>query len=65
MSFVKQSSALVLLAIAFINAPFSVWAQTLAPHQQLARDIHKELVEINTVRRQATLARPPRRWLRG
>ena len=49
MSFVKQSSALVLLAIAFINAPFSVWAQTLAPHQQLARDIHKELVEINTV----------------
>ncbi len=49
MSFAKQSSALVLLAIAFINAPFSVWAQTLAPHQQLARDIHKELVEINTV----------------
>lgn len=40
---------LVLLLAAFISAPFSVWAQTLTPHQQLARDIHKELVEINTV----------------
>lgn len=27
----------------------SVAAQSLTPHQQLARDIHKELVEINTV----------------
>ncbi len=45
----KQSSALVFAAIACISAPFSVWAQTLTPHQQLARDILKELVEINTV----------------
>ncbi len=34
---------------AFLSAPFSLWAQALAPHQQLARDFHKELVEINTV----------------
>ena len=45
----KQSSALVFAAIALISAPVSVWAQSLTPHQQLARDIHKELVEINTV----------------
>lgn len=45
----KQLSALVFIAIAFLSAPFSVRAQTLGPHQQVARDIHKELVEINTV----------------
>lgn len=45
----KQSSALVFAAIALMSAPVSVWAQSLTPHQQLARDIHKELVEINTV----------------
>src|SRR3989442_83222 len=29
--------------------PFIAAAQSLSPHQRLARDIHKELVEINTV----------------
>src|SRR6202163_1962590 len=45
----KQSSALVFAAIALISASVSVWAQSLTPQQRLARDIHKELVEINTV----------------
>ena len=47
----KQSSALVLTAIAMTLtcAPLSTSAQALTSHQQLARDIHKELVEINTV----------------
>ncbi len=45
----KQSSALVFTAIVFMSVSFSVWTQTLTSHQQLARDIHKELVEINTV----------------
>ena len=45
----KMKKILVVLLAAFISAPFSVRAQTLTPHQQLARDIHKELVEINTV----------------
>jgi acetylornithine deacetylase/succinyl-diaminopimelate desuccinylase-like protein len=45
----KQSVALVFAAIAFISAPFWAGAQTLAPHQQLAKDIYKELIEINTV----------------
>jgi acetylornithine deacetylase/succinyl-diaminopimelate desuccinylase-like protein len=45
----NQLSALVFTTIVFLSAPFSAWAQALTPHQQLARDIHKELVEINTV----------------
>jgi acetylornithine deacetylase/succinyl-diaminopimelate desuccinylase-like protein len=28
--------------------PAALWAQSLAPHQQLAHDIYKELIEINT-----------------
>ena len=44
----RQSRAVVFAALAFMGAPFAV-AQVLTPHQQLARDIHKELVEINTV----------------
>ncbi len=39
--------ALIFTATAFVQS--SVGAQTLTAHQQLARDIHKELVEINTV----------------
>ena len=42
-----------LLAIATAAAlslsPLTAPAQTLAPHQQLARDIFQELIEINTV----------------
>ena len=45
----KQSGALVFIALAFLNTPIGVGAQALTPHQQLARDIHKELVDINTV----------------
>ena len=46
---IKQSLSLISIAIALISAPLSVRAQSLTSHQQLARDIHKELVEINTV----------------
>ena len=45
----RQSSVLIFAALAFMSAPISLRAQALTPHQQLARDIHKELVEINTV----------------
>ena len=41
--------ALFFAAAAFVCAPRPVGAQALTAHQQLARDIHKELVEINTV----------------
>ena len=45
-----HTSALTLLAaITLACAPSSITAQALTPHQQLARDIFKELVEINTV----------------
>lgn len=37
-----------LLVIALL-IPWAACAQSLAPHQRLARDIYKELVEINTV----------------
>src|ERR1700674_3594384 len=46
---VKQFNFLVFLILVLIGAPFSVAAQTLSPNQQFARDIYKELVEINTV----------------
>ena len=38
-----------LIVLPLVSASVSISAQSLAPHQQLARDIHKELVEINTV----------------
>jgi hypothetical protein len=45
-----HTSALTLLAaITLACAPSSITAQALTSHQQLARDIFKELVEINTV----------------
>src|ERR1700674_1638207 len=46
---VKQFNFLVFLILVLIGTPFSVAAQTLSPNQQFARDIYKELVEINTV----------------
>jgi acetylornithine deacetylase/succinyl-diaminopimelate desuccinylase-like protein len=49
MSSVNPPGMLVYLFIALTSAPFSITAQTLSPNQQLARDIYKELVEINTV----------------
>ncbi len=48
MNRLKPPGALVVLFIA-LGALSSVCAQTLSPHQQLARDIYQELVEINTV----------------
>jgi hypothetical protein len=45
----RQSAALVIATVAFASAPLWARAQALAPHQQLAKDIYKELVEINTV----------------
>jgi acetylornithine deacetylase/succinyl-diaminopimelate desuccinylase-like protein len=45
----KQSSYGVFLILAVSLLPLSAAAQTLSPTQQLARDIYKELVEINTV----------------
>jgi acetylornithine deacetylase/succinyl-diaminopimelate desuccinylase-like protein len=49
MSFAKHSIALLCAVGVLLAAPFSVSGQSLTPPQQLARDIHKELVEINTV----------------
>jgi acetylornithine deacetylase/succinyl-diaminopimelate desuccinylase-like protein len=40
---------LVFLFLALITVPSSGFAQTLSPNQQFARDVYKELVEINTV----------------
>jgi acetylornithine deacetylase/succinyl-diaminopimelate desuccinylase-like protein len=49
MSSRKLASIGLFLFLARIGAPFSAAAQTLSPNQQQARDIYKELVEINTV----------------
>ena len=49
MSFAKHSIALLCAVGVLLAAPFSVSGQSLTPPQQLARDIHKALVEINTV----------------
>jgi len=49
MTFVHASALPILAAIALTCAPCSLTAQALKPHQQLARDIFQELVEINTV----------------
>lgn len=42
-------STLVFLFIVLISTPFSISAELLSPHQQIAHDIFAELVEINTV----------------
>ena len=49
MSSVKLASMLLFLFLAQFCAPFSAAAQAISPNQQQARDIYKELVEINTV----------------
>jgi acetylornithine deacetylase/succinyl-diaminopimelate desuccinylase-like protein len=49
MNAVSPQSMLVLLFMVLASKPFSVSAESLSPHQQLARDILAELVEINTV----------------
>src|SRR5438477_11969644 len=49
MNAVSPQSTLVLLFMVLASKPFSVSAESISPHQRLARDIYKELVEINTV----------------
>jgi acetylornithine deacetylase/succinyl-diaminopimelate desuccinylase-like protein len=49
MNFVSPPSTLVFLFLVLASEPFSVSAEPISPHQQLARDILAELVEINTV----------------
>lgn len=49
MSATTPRCMLVLLLISFAAAPAVVSTQAASPHQQLARDIFRELVEINTV----------------
>jgi acetylornithine deacetylase/succinyl-diaminopimelate desuccinylase-like protein len=49
MSFSKLASMWLFLFLVQIGAPVSAATQTLSPNQQQARDIYKELVEINTV----------------
>jgi acetylornithine deacetylase/succinyl-diaminopimelate desuccinylase-like protein len=52
MRFIQAASfplSLLALFIALVGAPFSASAQTGSPQQQLALDVYKELVEINTV----------------
>jgi acetylornithine deacetylase/succinyl-diaminopimelate desuccinylase-like protein len=41
--------ALIFAVFAFAGAPPVVWCQALTPYQKLAKEIYKELVEINTV----------------
>jgi acetylornithine deacetylase/succinyl-diaminopimelate desuccinylase-like protein len=45
----KLSTGLIFLLPLLLAMPFRAAAQALPPSQQLARDIYKELVEINTV----------------
>jgi acetylornithine deacetylase/succinyl-diaminopimelate desuccinylase-like protein len=49
MNFVSRSRTLIFLFMVLGSKPFSACAEPISPHQQLARDILAELVEINTV----------------
>jgi len=49
MNFLTSSKIRVFLVLALVGTPLSIFAQTPSPTQQFARDIYKELVEINTV----------------
>jgi acetylornithine deacetylase/succinyl-diaminopimelate desuccinylase-like protein len=49
MTLVRASALPILAAFGLACTPCAITAQALTPHQQLARDIFKELVEINTV----------------
>jgi acetylornithine deacetylase/succinyl-diaminopimelate desuccinylase-like protein len=57
MNFAERLILSVLLFTGLAAAPAVLVAQTLAPHQQLARDIYQELVEINTVTATGDIAR--------
>src|SRR5437667_1950156 len=49
MNAVSPQSTLVLLFMVLASKPFSVSAESISPHQQLARDILAELVEMKPV----------------
>jgi acetylornithine deacetylase/succinyl-diaminopimelate desuccinylase-like protein len=49
MSSMRPQRMSVFLFLAFVITAFSGFGQALSPNQQFARDIYKELVEINTV----------------
>ena len=49
MNFSKRLMTPFFFVLALTGAPFCAAGQTLSPNQQLAREIYKELVEINTV----------------
>src|SRR6202030_3233164 len=50
MNCMARPRALIFIVLAMNSiGPLLLTAQTLSPNQQLARDIYKELVEINTV----------------
>src|ERR1700676_2855639 len=49
MNFVNRPKTLAFVVLVLAGTPFSISAQTLSPNQQFAREIYKELVEINTV----------------
>src|SRR5712672_853533 len=49
MNFLTSSKIRVFLVLALVGTPLSIFAQTPSPTQQFARDIYRELVEINTV----------------
>ena len=49
MNFSKRLMTPFFFVLVLTGAPFCAAGQTLSPNQQLAREIYKELVEINTV----------------
>ena len=49
MNFIKWPKALIIAVLALIGGSFSATGQTLSPNPQFAREIYKEIVEINTV----------------
>src|SRR5438132_199623 len=57
MNGVKSSRLLVLVFVAFMYGLLAARPQTLTPQQQFARDISRQLVEINTVTRTGDTAK--------
>ena len=64
MGSIKPLSTWVFLFVLISSAP-PVSGQTLSAQQQLAHDIYKELVEINTVTPRATQAKQRTPWPRA
>jgi acetylornithine deacetylase/succinyl-diaminopimelate desuccinylase-like protein len=51
MNFIKRSQLAIFVVLALVGATFSAVAQTPFANQQTAREVYKELIEINTVTR--------------